>query len=129
VVAGDAATDTARLLAGLPDHGPVAVFTATLLAYLSADARTAFLGQLDEVARRRPVAWIFAEAPGFAAAAGLDLPGLRGPAGRRNALFAVGTSLRGPDGRRDRLLALADPYLRWLAPARHPSDDFDWLPA
>jgi hypothetical protein len=29
----------------------------------------------------------------------------------------------------DALLALADPYLRWLAPSRHPADDFRWLPA
>jgi hypothetical protein len=38
-------------------------------------------------------------------------------------------TLRGPDGHEDSLLALADPYLRWLAPARHPSDDFEWLSA
>jgi len=27
------------------------------------------------------------------------------------------------------VLALADPYLRWLALARSPDDDFRWLPA
>lgn len=29
----------------------------------------------------------------------------------------------------DSLLALADHCLRWLAPARHDGDDFQWLPA
>ena len=38
VVPGDAATDTARLLAGLPGREPVVVFTASLLSYLNADA-------------------------------------------------------------------------------------------
>jgi hypothetical protein len=37
--------------------------------------------------------------------------------------------LSGPEGfREDTLLALADPYLRSLAPARHPADDFEWVP-
>ena len=129
VVPGDAVTDTARLLAGLPGDEPVAVFTATLLSYLGADERTAFLAQLDEVARRRPLAWIFAEAPGLVAPAGLGLPALQGPLGRRNSFSAVGVSLRAPGQRDDALLALADPYLRWLAPARHQSDDFEWLQA
>jgi hypothetical protein len=39
-----------------------------------------------------------------------------------------GASLRGPgNGRDDRLLALADPYLGWLAPARGSTDDFAWV--
>lgn len=39
----------------------------------------------------------------------------------------IGTSIRGPR-RRDALLALAGPYVRWLAPRRHPGDDFGWAP-
>jgi hypothetical protein len=128
VVAGDAAADTARLLAGLPGPGPVVVFTATLLAYLGAAARAAFLEQLDEAARQRPVAWIFAEAPGFLAPPGLGGPALAGTLSQRNSVMAVGVSVRGPGRHDDRLLALADPYLRWLAPARHEADDFQWLP-
>jgi hypothetical protein len=128
VVAGDAAADTARLLAALPGREPVAVFTATLLSYLDDAARDAFLGQLDEVARQRPVAWIFAEAPGLVARTGLGVPALAGPLGRRNALSAVGVSLRRPGHHDDSLLAMADPYLRWLAPARGQADDFQWLP-
>lgn len=54
VVDGDAVTDTARVLAELPGHEPIAVFAATLLSYLGADARAAFLGQLDEVAAADP---------------------------------------------------------------------------
>lgn len=105
------------------------MFTATLLSYLSASARTAFVGQLREAAQRRPVAWAFAEAPGLMATAGLQVPALGGPLARRNGLFLVGVSLLGPGHRDDSLLAMADPYLRWLALARHAADDFQWLPA
>jgi hypothetical protein len=73
------------------------------------------------------VAWVFAEAPGLLATAELDVPALCGPLARRNTLWLVGASLRGPGPRDDRLLARADPYLRWLAPARGADDDFQWL--
>jgi hypothetical protein len=54
--------------------------------------------------------------------------GIAGPLAQRNSLYLVGASLRGPgNGRDDRLLALADPYLRWLAPARSSTDDFAWV--
>ena len=129
VVHGDATTDTARLLAALPGRGTVVVFTATLLSYLDTSARTAFVGQLQEAAQLRPIAWAFAEAPGLMAAAGLRTPALDGPLARRNALSLAGVSLLSPGHRDDSLLAIADPYLRWLAPARHGTDDFQWLPA
>jgi hypothetical protein len=124
VVRGDATTDTARLLADLPGDEPVVVFTASLLSYLDADARTAFVGQLREAARRRPVAWAFAEGPGLLATTGLRLPALDGPLARRNSLYAIGVGLPNGD---DSILAMADPYLRWLAPARAATDDFEWL--
>jgi hypothetical protein len=135
VVRGDATTDTARLLGDLPGTEPIAVFTASLLSYLTKDARTAFAAQLEQAAKRRRIAWIFAEAPGLVAATiDLNVPALDGPLARRNSRYLVGASLRGPDlspndpgGRDDALLALADPYLRWLAPARHPADDFRWV--
>ena len=58
----------------------------------------------------------------------LALPALEGPLARRNTMYAVGVSLREPGGRRDdALLGLADPYLRWLAPARDADDDFGWV--
>jgi hypothetical protein len=79
VVPGDATTDTARTLGELPGREPVVVFTASLLSYLTAPARTAFVAQLREAARRRPVAWVFAEAPGLLATTALDIPALRGP--------------------------------------------------
>jgi hypothetical protein len=71
---------------------------------------------------------VFAEAPGLAAAMDLNAPALDGPLARRNSLYVIGASLRGPGGRRDdRLLALAEPYLRWIAPARGSTDDFAWV--
>jgi hypothetical protein len=128
VVRGDATTDTVRLLSGLPGNEPVVVFTASLLSYLTPGGRAAFAGQLRLAAGRRPVAWVFAEAPGLAATMNLTAPALAGPLAQRNTLYLVGASLRGPgNGRDDRLLALADPYLRWLAPARTSTDDFAWV--
>jgi hypothetical protein len=128
VARGDATTDTARLLSGLPGNEPVVVFTASLLSYLTPAGRAAFADQLRLAAGRRPVAWVFAEAPGLAATMSLTAPALAGPLAQRNSLYLVGASLRGPgNSRDDRLLALADPYLRWLAPARSSTDDFAWV--
>jgi hypothetical protein len=126
VRAGEATSDTARLIDEQPGDEPVVVFTASLLSYLTADARVAFVAQLDAVARRRPVAWAFAEGPALLASARLRIPALAGSLGRNNAQYAVGVSLRGP-ARQDRLLALADAYVRWLAPARGDADDFQWV--
>ena len=120
---------SARLLDALPGREPVVVFTASRPSYLSAGARTAFLGQLDELAHRRPVAWVFAEAPGLVATIGLSVPALRGPLAGRNGLYLVGASLRDAGRHDDSLIAMADPYLRWLAPAQNSADDFQWLPA
>jgi hypothetical protein len=128
VVRGDAVTDTARLLSDLPGTEPVVVFTASLLSYLTPGGRAAFAGQLRQAAGRRPVAWVFAEAPGLAATMNLTAPALAGPLAQRNSLYLVGASLRGPgNSSDDTLLALADPYLRWIAPARTSTDDFAWV--
>jgi hypothetical protein len=128
VTRGDATTDTARQLSTLPGTEPVVIFTASLLSYLSPAGRAAFADQLRLAARRRPVAWVFAEAPGLAATMNLTEPALAGPLAQRNSFYLVGASLRGPgNGRDDRLLALADPYLRWIAPARTSTDDFAWV--
>jgi hypothetical protein len=118
VVRGDATTDTARLLGDLPGDEPIVVFTASLLSYLEPAARAAFADQLRQAASRRRLAWVFAEAPGLVATAGITARALAGPLAGRNSEYLIGTSLRDPDGgQQDSLLALADPYLRWLAPA------------
>jgi hypothetical protein len=126
LVQGEATADTARLIAELPGEAPVVVFTASLLSYLTAAARAAFVAQLDEVARHRPVAWVFAEGPGLLATIGLDIPVLTGPLRGDTTHYLIGASLRGPQPE-DRLLALADPYVRWLAPAKGTDDDFQWV--
>lgn len=127
VRSGDATTDTIQIIAGLPGEEPVVVFSASLLSYLRPQDRTDFVSQLDEAARRRPIAWVFAEAPGLLATTRLDVAALQGPLARRNDRYLVGASLRGTGGCDDSLLALADPYLRWIAPARHDADDFAWV--
>jgi hypothetical protein len=127
VVRGDATADLATLIRALPGSEPVAVFTASLLSYLGPAARRAFADQLDEAAGYRRIAWIFAETPGLLAAAGVNTRALDGPLARRNSCYLIGASMRSAGYREDALLALADPYLRWLAPARHPADDFEWV--
>ncbi len=128
LVRGNAVTDTATLIMDLPGDEPVIVFTATLLNYLPAADRRAFLDQLDSAAARRRVAWVFAEAPGQVAPTGVRTAGLTGPLAKVGAVSAVGVSFRGED-RTDSLLAFADPYLRWIAPARTADDDFAWAAA
>lgn len=116
VVRGDATTDTARLLGQLPGDEPIVVFTASLLSYLEPGPRAAFAGQLALASRRRRLAWIFAEASALVAATGVSAPGLAGLTGNTTD-YLVGVSLRDPaGGQEDLLLAMADPYLRWLAP-------------
>jgi hypothetical protein len=129
VVAGDAAADTARLVGELPGREPVVVFTASLLSYLGADARRAFAAQVAQAAAGRPLAWVFAESGGLVATADDPLAALAGPVAYPTSLYLVGASVHDRGNRDDAVLALADPYLRWLAPARHPADDFRWLRA
>jgi hypothetical protein len=116
VVRGDATTDTARLLGQLPGDEPIVVFTASLLSYLEPGPLAAFAGQLALASRRRRLAWVFAEASALVAATGVSAPGLPGLTGNTTD-YLVGVSLRDPaGGQEDLLLAMADPYLRWLAP-------------
>jgi len=106
VVKVDATADTARLLAELPGCEPVVVFTASLLSYFTSEARTAFAGQLELLAARRPVAWVFADGPGLLATTDLNVSALAGPLAQRNSMYAIGVSLRHrPDRHHDQLLA------------------------
>ncbi len=129
LISGDAVTDTARLITDLPGDEPVLVFTATLLSYLSAAQRRDFVDQLDLAGRHRRVAWVFAESAGLVAGTGVSTPALAGPLSKVGAVCAVGISFRAGDDREDHVGALADPYLRWIAPARTSDDDFAWAAA
>ncbi|MFC7619841.1 DUF2332 domain-containing protein [Microlunatus sp. GCM10028923] len=129
LVRGDAVTDTAALITERPGDEPVLVFTASLLSYLGEDQRVAFLDQLDSAATGRRVGWIFAEGPALLARSGLDCAGLSGPLATNGTQYGVGLSLRSPGTRHDQLLAVAEPYLRWIAPARDTADDFAWVEA
>ncbi|WP_161606345.1 DUF2332 domain-containing protein [Microlunatus speluncae] len=129
LVRGDALTDTAALITELPGDEPVLVFTATLLSYLSAVQSHAFVEQLELAARHRRVAWVFAESAALVAGSGVSTPGLAGPLAKAAAVCAVGVSFRGDGDQEEDVLALADPYLRWVAPARTDDDDFAWAAA
>jgi hypothetical protein len=129
VVEADAGRDTAALIAQMPGDAPVVVFTASLLSYLDTGARARFLARLDTAARDREVAWLFTEAPGLITRTDVTAPALSGPLRNNGEIYAVGVSLRGGSDRDDEVLALAHPYLEWIAPAREPADDFSWGPA
>ncbi|MDH6140008.1 hypothetical protein P3T35_002016 [Kitasatospora sp. GP30] len=126
LVRADAVRDTARLIAEMPGEQPVVVFTASLLSYLDAPARERFTAQLSAAARTRKVAWLFTEAPGLVARTDVAAAALAGPLRDTGEVYAVGISLRGGAERRDEVLALADPYLEWIAPAQGEADDFSW---
>lgn len=129
LVRGDAAADTTAVIAELPGDEPVAVFTASLLSYLDEAQRNAFIGQLDSAATGRRVGWVFTEGPALLARTDLDCAGLSGPLATNGIHYGVGLSLRSPGTRHDQLLAVAEPYLRWIAPARDAADDFAWVAA
>lgn len=126
LVPGGAVADTAAVIDEFPGDEPVLVFTASLLSYLGDDQRIAFDDQLRSAADRRRIGWIFAEGPALLLRSGIDAAGLSGPLATVATRYAVGVSLRSPDFRHDQILALAEPYLRWIAPARVPDDDFAW---
>ncbi|WP_267286667.1 DUF2332 family protein [Kitasatospora acidiphila] len=126
LVRADAVRDTARLIAEMPGEQPVVVFTASLLSYLDAAARERFTAQLSPAARARKVAWLFTEAPGLVVRTDVAAAALAGPLRDTGEVYAVGISLRGAAERRDEVLALADPYLEWIAPAHGEADDFSW---
>ncbi|MGK4584070.1 DUF2332 domain-containing protein [Kitasatospora sp. HPMI-4] len=129
VVRANACHDTARLIAEVPGDIPVVVFTASLLSYLDAEGRARFTDQLTTAARDRRVAWLFTEAPGLVARTDVAAPSLSGPLHEVGEIYAVGTSLRSGSTRVDEVLALADPYVEWIAPARTHDDDFSWAAA
>ncbi|MFI9274604.1 DUF2332 domain-containing protein [Kitasatospora sp. NPDC052896] len=129
LVRADAVQDTARLIAEVPEELPVVVFTASLLSYLDAQARARFIAQLSTAARSRRVAWLFTEAPGLVARTDVTVPGLAGSLRDVGDVYSVGISLRDGAGHQDELLALADPYVEWIAPARTEADDFSWAVA
>jgi Uncharacterized protein conserved in bacteria (DUF2332) len=84
------------------------------------------VAQLATAARDREVAWLFTEAPGLITRTDVTAPALRGPLRNNGEVYAVGVSLRSGSDHDDEVLALAHPYLEWIAPAREPADDFSW---
>lgn len=125
MVRGDALNMT-DVLATLPEDEPVVVFTASLFTYLPPTERQRFVDQLRQLGDSRPIAWIFAEAPGLLATTDLRCLGLAGPLAHVGTTYAIGTSRNDASEQEGHLLAIADPYLRWLAPARMHHDTFDW---
>jgi hypothetical protein len=64
VVAADATDTVPSVLAGLPADAHAVLITTWAFAYLSVEARQAFIAMLVEQSRRRPLAWLSAEGAG-----------------------------------------------------------------
>jgi hypothetical protein len=61
---GDLLTDAAALIEGVPDHITPVVWHSWVLSYLTPSQRSSFSLALDEIGRRRDLAWLSFEQPG-----------------------------------------------------------------
>jgi hypothetical protein len=117
LVVGDAITDLAPLVAGLPDDVLPVVISTWALAYLGRDGRAAFLTSLDQVGTSRDLVLVTAEEPRVTP----WVPAL--PAEVRACGDAEGDGTGTVLGSRtwrggsvhDEALALCHPHVRWIA--------------
>ncbi|MHB1584746.1 MAG: DUF2332 domain-containing protein, partial [Acidimicrobiales bacterium] len=110
IAPADMVDDLAAVAATVPADAPLCVFHTWSAAYLTAERQRSLAAAVAELARRRPVAWLFAEEP--AEVPGLPVPPAP-PEGRRGATALVLTTFhdRTPRSRR---LADLHPHGRWL---------------
>lgn len=70
VLAGDALDVVPDVVAGLPSGAAACVLTSWSFAYFPVEAREAFSQMLSDLARERPLAWLYGEQPGVGPAFG-----------------------------------------------------------
>jgi hypothetical protein len=112
---GDVVDDLAETVAGAPPGAHLCVYHSWVAAYLTTERQQALGAAITDVARSRPVSWIFAELP-------YEVPGLPVPpapadrAGDRPPKGATAVVLVDLDGSRSRVHRLADvhPHGRWM---------------
>ncbi len=114
---GDVVDDLAETVAGAPPDAHLCVYHSWVAAYLTTERQQALGAAIADIARSRPVSWIFAELP-------YEVPGLPVPpapadrAGDRPPKGATAVVLVDVDrdGRRSRVHRLADvhPHGRWM---------------
>jgi hypothetical protein len=117
VIRGDAVADLEMAAARLPIEVPLVVVHQAVMGYLSIQARTSFRRAIRDLARQRPVYWLFAESPAAAEVLAGVVPPPSG--GRAKHLLVLADLTR--DTPTSMVLAEADPHgswLRWMAPAR-----------
>jgi hypothetical protein len=117
VRSGDVVDDLAETVAGAPPDAHLCVYHSWVAAYLTTERQQALGAAIADVARSRPVSWVFAELP-------YEVPGLPVPpapadrAGDRPPKGATAVVLVDVDrdGRRSRVHRLADvhPHGRWM---------------
>jgi len=63
VVEGDMVDDLAQVAAGVPTEAHLCLFHSWVAAYLTPSRQGQLVAAVEEVARRRPLSWVFAESP------------------------------------------------------------------
>ncbi|HEX4082163.1 MAG TPA: DUF2332 domain-containing protein [Acidimicrobiales bacterium] len=112
---GDVVDDLAETVAGAPPDAHLCVYHSWVAAYLTTERQQALGAAIADVARSRPVSWVFAELP-------YEVPGLPVPpapadrTGDRPPKGATAVVLVDMDGSRSRVHRLADvhPHGRWM---------------
>jgi hypothetical protein len=110
IISGDMVTGLDAALDTFDPRLPVVVVTTSACGYLSAGQRDAFLAVLERRARRRPLAWLSADAPGV-----IDLVPIPPAAGHPGAAASVLGLVTFESGTAvGRALALCHPHGAWL---------------
>lgn len=109
VVRGDAVADVVGLIERLGEVGHAVVTTSWVLNYLSAEAREAFVAELDRSAAQRDISLVYAESPALCP----ELPGIPPATGPEQPTALVIVRWRG--GRREAShVADAHPHGGWM---------------
>ncbi len=125
LVTGDAVTDLAPLVAGLPDGVLPVVIATWALAYLGGDGRAALVGALDELGATRDLVLVTAEEPRITPwvpeAPVEAVTGDAGGAGGEGTPTVLGARCWRAGQVTDDVLALCHPHVRWMAWTASPT--------
>ena len=107
---GDIMTDLPRVVATIPDDGPLVVFHSWVAAYLDAGEQHSLTDQIAALGRERPVHHLYCESP-------FETPGLPtppSPVARKGPDLATVLVHVGPGGGRAERLADIHPHGYWI---------------
>lgn len=112
IMEADMVADLLRVTAALPDDSHLCVIHSWAAAYLDPGRQRALAGAVAEIARRRPVSWLFAEAP--YEVPGLPVPAPAGEAMKEATALVLVEHTAACDAPLVRRLADMHPHGRWL---------------